>query len=293
MVRDGSSFLALDVETANADMSSICAIGVAMFAKNEIVNEWYSLVNPETEFDFYNTKIHGLTEADVSDAPTFREISTQLNTLLTGQIVVTHTHFDRTALQQAAGLHSIGIPSCTWLDSARVVRRTWSELSQKGYGIGKVAKMLGLRFKHHNALEDAKIAGAIVLSAMGKTGLSIEDWVIRVQQPINLESFPHGSRIKLGGNPEGPLAGEVIAFTGSLQIPRREAAELAAQLGCEVSPGVTRKTTILVVGDIDITRLAGHEKSTKHRKAEDLISQGAAIKIVRETDFLKLVSLGV
>ena len=45
---------------------------------------------------------------------------------------------------------------------------------------------------------------------------------------------------------------------------------------------------MLVVGDQDIKKLAGHEKSSKHRKAEALILAGQSIRILRETDFKEL-----
>jgi DNA polymerase-3 subunit epsilon len=83
----------------------------------------------------------------------------------------------------------------------------------------------------------------------------------------------------------------VVVFTGALAIPRREAADLAALVGCEVVSGVTKKNTLLVGGDIDVQRLAGHEKSSKHRKAEELIGKGFPIRIMRETDFRELVSM--
>jgi DNA polymerase-3 subunit epsilon len=41
---------------------------------------------------------------------------------------------------------------------------------------------------------------------------------------------------------------------------------------------------------MDVTRLAGHEKSSKHRKAEELITKGFPIRIIRETDFRELVA---
>jgi DNA polymerase-3 subunit epsilon len=66
---------------------------------------------------------------------------------------------------------------------------------------------------------------------------------------------------------------------------------LAAAVGCEVVQGVTKATTLLVVGDMDIKRLAGHEKSSKHRKAEELVAKGFPIRIIRETDFRELVAL--
>ncbi|MEA2880611.1 MAG: polymerase subunit epsilon [Hyphomicrobiales bacterium] len=93
------------------------------------------------------------------------------------------------------------------------------------------------------------------------------------------------------GEEGGPLAGEVIVFTGRLAMPRRETALLAARAGIDVADSVTNDTTLLVVGDQDLRRLDGHDKSTKHRKAEQLMGQGATLRILGESDFNLLLSL--
>lgn len=283
-------FIAIDVETANADMASICSIGVATFEDGALASGWYSLINPDDFFDPLNTSIHGISEGDVQDAPTFGDIASEIARLLNGQVVVTHTHFDRVAMHQAAGRWSINAPACRWLDSARVARRTWAECSRSGYGLANVCNLLGYTFDHHNALEDAKAAGHIMLAAMEKSGLDLGAMQKRVVQPID-PSSSGATAIRRVGNPDGPLAGEVIVFTGALEIPRREAADLAASVGCTVANSVTRKTTILVVGDMDVTKLVGYEKSSKHRKAESLITDGQPLRIIRETDFRGIISL--
>jgi DNA polymerase-3 subunit epsilon len=156
-----------------------------------------------------------------------------------------------------------------------------------GYGLKKVCKKIGYEFKHHDALEDAKAAGHVLLAAMKESKVDLDAWRKLVKQPIGLASV---NGVLREANPEGDLFGEVLVFTGALDLPRREAAELAASIGCQVADNVTKKTTILVVGDQDILRLAGHEKSNKHRKAEELAAEGYPIRIVRESDFKALVS---
>lgn len=293
-------FVAIDVETANADMASICSIGAAAFEDGVLVDEWYSLIDPKDYFDGINISIHGITEADVRGAPTFKEAMGEIERRLGEQIVVTHTHFDRVAMHQAASRWSISTPRCTWLDSARVVRRTWADCARSGYGLSAVCKRIGYTFDHHNALEDAKASGHVLLAAMRDSGLDLDAMMKRVLQPIDpsangtVANRTVANRtvaaIKRDGNPDGEFAGEVIVFTGALEIPRREAADLAASVGCEVGAGVTKKTTLLVVGDMDVQRLAGHEKSSKHRKAEELAAAGYPIRIIRETDFKELVA---
>jgi DNA polymerase-3 subunit epsilon len=145
---------------------------------------------------------------------------------------------------------------------------------------------LGIDFKHHDALEDARAAGEVLCRASAHAGLTVDDWCARVQRPIDPTSTKPITR---DGNTEGPLFGNVAVFTGSLVIPRREAADLAARAGCDVGATVTKKTTLLIVGDQDISKLAGKLKSSKHIKAEGLISQGCQIRILRESDFRSIV----
>lgn len=128
----------------------------------------------------------------------------------------------------------------------------------------------------------------LLIAAIKETDLGLEDWFKRVNQAIDLSTTGDG-KISREGNPEGEFYGENLVFTGALVIPRREAADLAAQVGCKIQSGVTKKTMMLVVGDQDITRLAGKDKSSKHRKAEDLIAKGKEIRILQESDFKTLV----
>lgn len=281
-------FVAIDFETANADLASICQVGIATFNNGEIVDEWQSLVDPEDYFDWMNIDIHGIDEDMVAGAPTFPEIFDEVSSQLQEQIVVCHTAFDRTAMSQVIDKYDMPSILCSWLDSARVVRRTWQDFAWSGYGLANVCEFLGIQFQHHNALEDAKAAGKVLVEAINKSGLALNDWLKRVNQPIDPTT---AASIKRAGNEDGPLYGEIMVFTGALSMPRREAADLAAKVGCEVATTVKKTTSIIVVGDQDITKLAGHEKSSKHRKAEEMIAKGCQIRILRESDFLRLIEI--
>lgn len=284
-------FTAIDVETANADMSSICQIGLAVCSGESITEEWKSYIDPETFFDAVNVSIHGIDEYTVVGAPRLGDIASRVCEYLEGRIVVCHTHFDRLAIHQAFQKSALHHPHCTWLDSARVTRRAWKEFSRRGYGLHNVCRTLGYEFRHHDALEDAKAAAHVLLAAIQHSGLDLEQWLKRVQQPIESSRPYPQQRIRRAGNPDGPLYGEILAFTGALEMPRREAADMADAVGCQVDSSVTKRTTLLVVGDQDVTRLAGHQKSSKHRKAEELISEGQEIRILRETDFRALIEV--
>lgn len=88
------------------------------------------------------------------------------------------------------------------------------------------------------------------------------------------------------------LSGEVVVFTGALGIARADAADLASAAGYEVGKNVTRRTTLVVVGDTDLRKLAGRTKSSKHRKAEQLALAGQSIRIIGESDFRSIIETG-
>lgn len=283
----GATFVAIDVETANADMGSICQIGLAIFVEGELVGEWSSYVDPEDYFDGMNVSIHGIASEHVVGKPKLHELEHELRRHMENNLIVCHTNFDKISLARAFAKYQLSPIPAPWLDSARVVRRTWKELAMSGYGLKKVCKKIGYEFRHHDALEDAKAAGYVLLAAIHESKVDLDAWRKRAKQPIGLASV---NGILHDANPEGDLFGEVLVFTGALDLPRREAAVLAGKIGCLVKENVTKDTTILVVGDQDVLRLAGHEKSNKHRKAEELASGGHSIRIIRETDFKTLVS---
>jgi DNA polymerase-3 subunit epsilon len=277
------NFVALDFETANACLASICQVGIAEFKNGHLVSNFSSLVDPQDYFSGINISIHGIEETDVIGAPIFPDVYPILVERLSGRFVVTHTAFDRGALRRAVARYSLSEIDCRWLDSARVVRRTWPEYSRSGYGLSLIAASLGIEYRHHDALEDARAAGEVLVQAMNKSSIGVDGWWDKLRE------HHIGGSIKREGNSEGVLYGENLVFTGALSILRRDAADLAAQNGCHVTPNVTKDTTIVVVGDQDITRLAsGQTRSSKHRKAEVLIKGGTMIRIIGESDFMAL-----
>lgn len=284
------NFIAIDVETANADYSSICQIGIAIFNNGEVIEKLKIFVNPEDYFDPFNVSIHGINPEDVENAPTFNEFYNELKFFLEDKIVIHHMPFDRIAINRACDCYGLEHIKPKWLDSAKIVRRTWTDFAHSGYGLSNIAKHLHISFEHHDALEDAITAGIVVVKASEISNLTIEEWFKRVGQPIF--NYKKGSSsIYLEGNHEGQFYGENIVFTGALSIPRSEAGIIASKIGCKVTNSVTKTTTMLVVGLQDDTKLAGYEKSSKHRKAEELIEKGISIRILSENDFVEICNL--
>ena len=86
------------------------------------------------------------------------------------------------------------------------------------------------------------------------------------------------------GQGEGPLAGQVVLFTGALaRMTRRDAQQRVIQLGGLASDSLTKDTTWLVVAQVD---LDAAQPSSKLVKARKLQAAGHAILILSEDEFL-------
>lgn len=281
-----TDFICVDVETANESSASICQIGVATFIDgvHQPELDFETFVNPQSYFVPQFTALHGISEDQVVGAPTFPQVYSTLLRVLQGKAVLAHTQFDRVSLKQAAAKYNLPEITSRWLDTLRVARRAWPErMYKQGHRLVDLASLCDIPFRHHSALQDAWCAGRVFLQACTKTQLDLESWYVRVKKPVL-------NRSELTPNPEGYLCGERLVFTGTLSMmTRREASELASAAGAEVARGVTKHTTLVVVGEQDEMKLAGKDISRSNQNALDWIAKGKKIKIITGADFSIMV----
>jgi hypothetical protein len=71
-------YIAFDVETPNCANDRMSAIGITVIEDGVIVDDFYSLVNPEARFDYFNVQLTGITPEMAKKAPTFSELWAEL-----------------------------------------------------------------------------------------------------------------------------------------------------------------------------------------------------------------------
>ena len=76
-------FAAIDFETANNERTSVCSVGVVIVRDSEIVDTFYSLIQPEPNYyNYWCTQVHGLTRRDTEEAPVFPVVWKQIEPLI-------------------------------------------------------------------------------------------------------------------------------------------------------------------------------------------------------------------
>ena len=87
-----------------------------------------------------------------------------------------------------------------------------------------------------------------------------------------------------------PLFEKVCVFTGTLEkMQRKEAMQLVADFGGVPGDSVTKKTNYLILGNNDYCKTIKDGKSSKQKKAEKMILDGADLQIIPEAVFYDIV----
>jgi DNA polymerase-3 subunit epsilon len=306
------TFLAIDFETASSSRASACAVGVALFEDGQPVETDASLINPglkDEDWDAFNIQLHGIQPSDVRDAPTFPDIWKSISENYGGVPLLAHNaSFDMSVIRAelARANEGPGAP-VSYTCSAALARAAWPDLLSVALDL--LANELEIELYHHQAESDALASGLIAVEAAATLECQSIDEALeklhrrwgRIEHDLSWDTgtYPSGSSDLLAkdfqpfgdADPDHPLNGKTVVFTGKLHsMSRREAFLALAEAGGHPADSVTKKTDLLVVGDQDISRLAeGESMSSKQLKAGKLRQAGQDIEMIGESDFLKLL----
>ena len=80
---------------------SICQVGIVNIRNGIIKGQLSVLVDPRSQFNGFNVRLHGINQHTVAVAETFPQLEPNLRRRLEGTVLVSHAGFDRTALDGA------------------------------------------------------------------------------------------------------------------------------------------------------------------------------------------------
>ncbi len=161
-------FVAIDFETANNGADSACQLAAVVVRDGAIAAEHSWLIRPpRMYFSPRNISIHGIRPKDVECAPTMEGIWSELQPLLEGEVIIAHNaRFDLGVLVSSLGAFDVACPDLEFTCTRSLARGAWP--GRSGYGLKPLGTWLGISFRHHDALEDARCCASIAL-AVAKT----------------------------------------------------------------------------------------------------------------------------
>lgn len=164
MLRD---FAAIDFETANSELTSVCSVGIVIVRNGVIVDRFYSLIQPEPNYYSYgNTQVHGLTYEDTLRAEVFPYVWKRVEPLVGNLSLVAHNKgFDESCLKAVFKTYQMDYPDyrfyCTLAESRRQLKHL------PNHQLHTVAADCGyILTNHHHALADAEACAEIALQLL-------------------------------------------------------------------------------------------------------------------------------
>ena len=136
-----------------------------------IVADNFSLVEPETHFDYFNTQLTGIDSEKVIGAPNFAELWKKIELIMSKGILVAHN-----AVFDMSVLRSCGItwkPSAEYLCTVQIGRRILHDMK---HNLNVMCNHYGIALDHHKAYSDAHACAEILLRYM-ESGVDVSGYV--------------------------------------------------------------------------------------------------------------------
>lgn len=301
------NFTTIDFETANSYRGSPCSVGLVKIRGGQPVDERSWLIKPPAGadwFDRWNVNIHAITPETVANQPRWSDRLPEILDFIGDDTLIAHNAaFDIGVIRYACAVDNIACPELRFLCSMVLARRL---MALPSYRLPYVIESLGGRLDdHHDALADANAVAQVIIKLAANNGASDLDSLIlsagitvgqmRAGQYVGsiAVGVDGGKLVQPDLNPDadanGYLYNRVVVFTGKLMSMTRQIAwDGCAKIGAIAEQTTTKRTQVLVVGDINPAVLRpGSNLTGKIRRAFELQDAGQEIEVMTEDDFLR------
>lgn len=187
------NFVTIDFETSTSQRDSPCEVGLTFVEDGYITDTKSWLIKPYYDvFNPFNVRIHGITENDVADAPTFKQLWPELRQLLDRNLLIAHNAaFDMSVLRATLIRYNINFPALEYACSCNFSKTVWPGLPT--YNLKTLCDMNGITFKHHRAGSDSLATAELALKAFQLAGvLTKADFPSKLNYNIG-QIFPEGN----------------------------------------------------------------------------------------------------
>lgn len=292
-------YIVLDLETTGLDprWDEIIEVSCLKIVNGKQADSFHSYIQPrpfcdddgQQHFvDTFITALTGITDDILKDAPCFESVAPELFRYLDGAVIVGHNvNFDinflydnfMSILQQPL--------QNDFVDTMRIARIVMPELPH--HRLKDLCKIFSIDTNLHRATNDCMATQEILANLQkiaNEKGIDLA--AHRPHHGVNLSALTGDVNLN---DPSHPLYGKNVVFTGKLQrFLRKDAAQIVCNIGGHCENNVTKKTNFLVIGSFDGNPLVKGGKSSKMKKAKELILSGQDLQVLSETVFYDMVN---
>lgn len=167
-------YAVVDIETTGSkpDYDRIIEIAICLHDGQKVIDSFSTLINPERYIPDFISRLTGISNAMIEDAPRFYEVAKKIIEFTEGHVFVAHNvHFDYSFLKNE--FKSLGYQyQRKTLCTVRLSRKLIPYLAS--YSLGKLCKSIGIGIQdRHRARGDAEATAELLtrLVSIGEQGL--------------------------------------------------------------------------------------------------------------------------
>ena len=298
-IKSINSYISFDVETTglDPDWDDIIEVGAVKIEEGEEVDRFEALIDPHRKLPTVITDVTGISDEMLAGQPDLEQVIREFVPWMGDSWLLGHNvNFDINFVYDAAEDY-LGKPlSNDFVDTLRMSRYLFP--GKKHHRLRDLIVDFDIaETQEHRALSDAV-----------QTMQSYE-WMKRyvIDKNVDLIDVPPRSSGHSGSvwrhisdmkpveeeyAPDPDFAGRTFMFTGALEkMLRVSAQQLVLNRGGLVGENVTKKTNVLVLGNLAYSSGVKDGKSGKWKKAEKYLAEGQDIEIVSENVFYDMLGI--
>ena len=169
-------FVALDFETTGLypAVDRVIEAGLVKFTLKGVQETYETYVNPQQPLPAEASRISGITDEDLSGAPSMDMVFPRLKEMMENCVILAHNlNFDYGFLSAEAARLGETVSLKWGIDTVALAKTVYKGFPS--YSLQNLASSLGLEtFRAHRALDDARLCGELFLSCLSKIENSSE-----------------------------------------------------------------------------------------------------------------------
>jgi DNA polymerase-3 subunit epsilon len=263
------AFVDLETTGATASKDRITEIGIIL-VDDSGVEDWSTLINPETRIPGFIEQLTGISNEMVADAPRFCDVASRLLKMLSGRVFVAHNaRFDYAFLKQSFLREGIDFSAKT-LCTVKLSRRLYPGHAK--HCLDTLIERHGLKVNgRHRALADAQLIHQFWEKIQATT--PEETIQVAVKVLLGRPSTPtHIDLTMIDGLPESP---GVYLFYGENDLP------------LYVGKSVNIRQRVMSHFTADVTSAKEMSLSQQVRRIEHICTGGEIGALLKEASLVK------
>jgi DNA polymerase-3 subunit epsilon len=161
----------LDFETTGLKESYAVSLALIRIEDDRIKCAKYYLINPNAEIEYGAYKVHGISQSQVANKPTFKEIWNDISPFISGEVLVAHnSNYDVKVIKNEIKRYGLFCKPFKSVCTCKNAKKFINKENIDNYKLDTVCNYLGIKMGTHHDARDDTDACRLIFNKLIKLG---------------------------------------------------------------------------------------------------------------------------